>query len=130
MKKGNNPLGELENSIMAVVWKQSQATVREVHTVLCKKRELAYTTVMTVMSRLTEKGILCRKEQGDGSFIYRPCQTKEEFDAKVSRNLAGELLRHFGPVAVAQFVDVLEEFDPKQLALLRERLESKKIAQI
>lgn len=128
MKKGNNPLGDLEKAVMDIVWKHGQATVREVHTVLQKKRELAYTTVMTVMSRLAEKEVLCRQEQSDGSFIYRPCQTKDEFDAKVSRNLAGELLRHFGPVAVAQFVDALEEIDPKQLALLHERLKSKKIA--
>ncbi len=120
-----NNLGELEQAIMNVVWKRENATVREVHTVLSGRRDLAYTTVMTVMTRLVEKKILCRAAQGDGSFLYTPCHTREEFYAKTSRTLFHDLIKNFGSIAVAQFVDTLEEIDPKQILVLRERLRKK-----
>lgn len=125
-KRTRVALGELESAIMAIVWKGGKATVREVVDVLAKKRDLAYTTVMTVMTRLCEKGILCREETAAGSFTYMPCLSREEFYAKTSRALFGELLRNFGSVAVAQFVDALEEVDPKQLMALREQLRARK----
>lgn len=118
-------LGELENAIMEVLWRKSQATVREVHDALSRRRDLAYTTVMTVMTRLMDKKILCRQAQSDGSFLYKPCQSREEFSARTSRTIFAELLKNFGAVAVAQFVDALEEVDPKQLEILRDKLKKK-----
>ncbi len=118
-------LGELEQAIMNVVWKKERATVREVHTTLSARRDLAYTTVMTVMTRLVDKKILCRGPQGDGSFLYKPCHTREEFSAKTTRTLFHDLIKNFGSIAVAQFVDTLEEVDPAQIAVLKERLRKK-----
>lgn len=118
-------LGLLERAIMEVVWKKNETTVREVVDTLQKKRAIAYTTVMTVMTRLMDKGILCRSPQGDGSFLYKPCHTREEFYAKTSRTLFHDLIKNFGSIAVAQFVDTLEEIDPKQIAVLKERLRKK-----
>lgn len=125
-KRKHIALGELESAIMEVIWHRGDATVREVRDVLSEKRDLAYTTVMTVMTRLVEKEVLCRKESQNGSFTYTPCFTREEFYAKTSRALFGDLIRDFGSVAVAQFVDAVEEVDPKQLAILRERLKTKR----
>ncbi|MDP2210900.1 MAG: BlaI/MecI/CopY family transcriptional regulator, partial [Candidatus Aquicultor sp.] len=51
-------LGDLEADIMELVWEKDLASVREIHGILERDREIAYTTVMTVMSRLAEKNIL------------------------------------------------------------------------
>ena len=59
---------------------------------------------------------------GNGSFLYTPCHNRETFYATTSRVLFSQMIRNFGSVAVAQFVDVLEEVDPKQLQALRKRL--------
>ncbi len=124
LKKKGNVLGELENNILESLWSLKAGTVREVLSALNKNRtrKAAYTTVMTVMGRMVEKGYLCRKELGNGSFLYTPCQNKEEFYATTSRVLFSQMIRNFGSVAVAQFVDVLEEIDPKQIQELRNRL--------
>ena len=126
MKKNGKVLGMLEEQVMEVLWNKGQGTVRDVFTIIGRRRGTAYTTLMTVMTRLTDKGILCRKELRDGSFLYTPCESKDQFYAKASRTLFGEMLKNFGAVAVAQFVDVLEEVDPKQVDALRQRLKIKK----
>ena len=100
--------------------------MRDVLGIVEHTRDVAYTTVMTVMTRMTEKGYLCRKELENGSFEYKPCHSREEFYARTSRILFSEMIRNAGPVAVAQFVDALEEIDPKQLTILKEHLRKKK----
>ncbi|MGH7405089.1 MAG: BlaI/MecI/CopY family transcriptional regulator, partial [Candidatus Methylomirabilales bacterium] len=52
--------GDLEAEIMDVIWGLGRATVADVHKVLEGQREIAYTTVKTVMGRLAEKGYLRR----------------------------------------------------------------------
>lgn len=65
-------LGELEQQVMAVLWRrESAASVREVHAELSDQRDLAYTTVLTVLDRLAKKGIALRELHGRAWF-YRP----------------------------------------------------------
>lgn len=84
--------GELENSIMNVLWTQEKPLrVRDVHEVLTRDRELAYTTVMTVLDRLAKKGIV-RREQADGerAWLYRPAQERAEMYADAIVELLDE----------------------------------------
>src|SRR6266508_2609543 len=52
--------GSLESQIMPILWREGQAKVKQVHRELIDWRDLAYTTVMTTMERLTETGVLRR----------------------------------------------------------------------
>lgn len=56
-------LGDLEAEVMEWIWarfnQQQGTTVRDVFEVLYKRRHLAYTTIMTTMSRLAKKNLLC-----------------------------------------------------------------------
>lgn len=106
--------GDLEGDVMEVIWKKRRASVREVLLELSKKRAAAYTTVMTVMSRLHDKGLLQRSLTKDGSYIYEPKEPKERFLASASRTLIERVIKECGPVAVAQFMDILEKSDAKQ----------------
>lgn len=111
--------GELEELIMEALWKLGSGTVRDIYNLVTKKRELAYTTVMTVMTRLVSKKILCRKELPDGSYLYKPRTSREDLYAKTSRAFLGEIFKKFGTVAVAQFIDILEDIKPDELKKLR-----------
>ncbi len=71
-------LGDLEADILEIVWRKNEATVREIHEELSKKREAAYTTVRTVMTRLAEKDIL-RKVKSGSAFVYSPVLSKQDF---------------------------------------------------
>lgn len=62
-------MGELEAEIMECVWELGPASVKDVHGCLQERREIAYTTVMTVMSRLANKGLLISRPEGR-AYIY------------------------------------------------------------
>lgn len=118
-------LGELEAQIMEVVWaSQSELSVQDVCESLRGTNN--YKTVMTVLSRLTEKGLLVRRQEGR-AHVYRPRSTREAFLESVADAVMGGLLQDYGDVAVASFVNALEEAPHASLAklerLLREREE-------
>jgi predicted transcriptional regulator len=93
--------GPLESEVMDAVWRAARpVTVREVIDDLngCRSEPLAYTTVMTVMSRLAEKDVLSRRKAGRG-YVY-------EANAADAAGIAvKDVLRAYGDVAVAHFVD-------------------------
>ena len=117
-------LGDLEATIMEIVWQLKQASVRQVLTQLKKQRRVAYTTVMTVMSRLYDKGILRRFLETSGAYVYRPTKDRQEFLAEVSKKVISGLIRDYGEVAVAQFIDVLEANNSKAAAKWRRQLKN------
>jgi predicted transcriptional regulator len=111
-------LGELELAVMRVAWSRPSVTVREVLAVIVKKRPLAYTTVMTVMSRLSEKGLLLTEKRGK-TYSYRAAQTQAEFEAIAAGRVVQALLTDFGgEIALSQFVKQLARTDPEQLVRL------------
>jgi len=108
--------GELEATVMDAVWTQGEASVLQVADALGDGSH--YKTVMTVMNRLVDKGVLERRRRSR-AFVYRARETREAFRARVSQRVVEGLLRDFGDVAVAQFVETLEGVDPRLLARLR-----------
>lgn len=106
--KINSSLGKLEAEVMEIIWKLKTATVRAVVNRINKKRNAAYTTIMTIMSRLHAKGVLERRQDENGAYLYTPAECKEKFLARASGRVIKNLLNSFGEVAVAQFLDVLE----------------------
>lgn len=121
-KKINQVLGELEKEIMEVLWRLKNASVREVLSEVEKKKKLAYTTIMTVMSRLCDKKILKRKINGD-TYFYSPVQDKKNFSSSISKKIISELINEFGKdLAISQFIDVLEGVDLKKSKELRKKL--------
>lgn len=109
--KFNQSFGELEAVIMDILWKLNTVCVRDVLQELEKEREIAYTTVMTVMTRLYNKGILKRKLDKSGAYIYWPTQDKQLFLANTSRKAIKNFIKEFGEVAVAGFIDIIEGGD-------------------
>ncbi len=113
-------LGDLELAIMRVAWSRESVTVRDVLEALARKRPLAYTTVMTVMGRLADKGLL-RAEKRGKTYLYRATRTREEFEAQTAGEMVHSLIGDFGgEIAISQFVKHLSETDPEQLARLAE----------
>jgi len=62
---------------MKVVWRLDKATVREVYDALRERRTVAYTTVMTMMKILEEKGFL-KKTQVERAYLYRPSRPRQQ----------------------------------------------------
>ncbi|WP_380278394.1 BlaI/MecI/CopY family transcriptional regulator [Kitasatospora purpeofusca] len=102
-------LGELENAIMTRVWQWNRpVTVREVLLDLRSEREIAYTTVMTVLDKLHRKGWL-RRERAGRAYRYEPVSSREAYTAALmndawatSDNPAAALVHFFGLMSPEQ----------------------------
>lgn len=115
-------LGPLEYVILRSLWGRSPATVGEVLASVNADRtgeDLAYTTVMTVLVRLAEKGLLEREKVGRG-FSYAPRYDEQSLITHLGEQEVAGVLDRYGDVALAQFASALEHADP---ALLRRVLE-------
>jgi predicted transcriptional regulator len=77
VKGKKNVLTDQELEIMKIVWQRGTATVRDVYEELLKSRKIAYTTVMTMMGILEQKGRLS-KTQRDRAYVYSPTEPQGE----------------------------------------------------
>jgi BlaI family transcriptional regulator, penicillinase repressor len=122
---GKLPMGELEAAVMDVLWDRGGwSTPGEVREVLAADRPLGYTTVMTILVRLWQKGRVEREKDGR-AYAYRPLQSREEYAATgMSELLTAARDR---PMALTHFVDELSPADRAQLRrMLRGRSESRR----
>jgi predicted transcriptional regulator len=99
-------LGELELAVMESVWQRGQATVRDVHEDLAD-RGLAYTTVMTVMTRLAQKGLL-EKQRDGAAFVYQAPLSADELLRSSVRDVLAGLLTDFAQPTMSEFVETLK----------------------
>ncbi len=79
-------LGELQRAVMEAVWQLGQASVRQVWKQLSRKKEMAYTTVLTAMQRLEQAGWLRHHMDGKKN-IYQPTRTREQAGVKSVQGL-------------------------------------------
>jgi predicted transcriptional regulator len=86
MRSAHPTLTPQELAIMKIVWRLDRATVRDVYETLRERREVAYTTVMTMMKILEEKKYL-KKTRVDRAYEYRP--------AKPHQLVVGAMVRDF-----------------------------------
>jgi predicted transcriptional regulator len=118
-------LGDLEADVMDVLWLRRQATVREVHGCLCEEREIAYTTVMTVMARLTQKKLLVREKDGN-AFIYAPVLSKKEFTKRAVSEIVDGLMDGFAEPVMAHLIERLGQEDMAKLEELARLVQARR----
>ena len=105
-------LGPLAGRIMRVALTRGEVTVRDVADDLGRSDNggPAYTTVMTIMARLHERGLLRRVKRGRG-FVYRPAADEQATIDELSRRAVDQLLATFGSSAMRQFAAHLADLD-------------------
>lgn len=118
-------LGPLEAEILNIVWELSSATVKDVHDRILADpdRELAYTSVTTVLRRLTEKGWLACDKQGR-AFYWRPLVTKEQAQVIEAHEKLHKFLAVGNPDVVAAFADSLDYASVEQLEKIAQRIQA------
>ena len=85
-KRDKRILGKLELMIMHVVWERGEATVRQVRNAIASRRDLAYSTVMTMMGKMEKKGVLTHRVE-ERTYIYRPLVSRDEVEGSMLRDL-------------------------------------------
>ena len=118
-------LGPLEARIMRLVWEGRVAEPFVVRSVQRLLPELAYTTVMTTLNRLAEKGILRVKPvAGNRPHEYRAIMDPAAFLLWASRRDADRMVARYGDLALATFADRLDQLSPSQRERLQKLIES------
>src|ERR687890_286940 len=117
-------LGPLETDIMQLVWREKCTTVKKVHKALQNERDIAYTTVMTTMTRLAEKGVLNRKREGL-AYVYSPAITEDDFVTMVVQQVLDGLLDDYSETAIDYMVDYLARRNPSELRRLQKALQAR-----
>ena len=111
---------DAELEILTVLWTTGPATVREIHSVISRRRPAQYSTVLKFMQIMAEKGLV-RRDEKERAHIYKPTRPREW----TQRQLAGDLLeRAFSGSAKALLVGALSarKATKEELAQMRKLL--------
>ncbi len=116
-------LGPLESEILDIVWNLKQATVKDVHEQILQdpERELAYTSVTTVLQRLTQKGWLKCSKKGR-AFSWQSLISREQAQMLRSYEQLNGFLSVSNPDVVAAFADSLDTASLEQIEAIASRL--------
>jgi predicted transcriptional regulator len=113
-------LGPLEGRVMRAVWTGEVGETFVVRDVQMLMPQLAYTTVMTTVRRLADKGLLTAKaERGRRAHEYRAASAAAEYLVRASHDEAAQFVARYGDAALSAFAARLADLTPEQ----RRRLE-------
>ncbi len=116
-------LGSLQTKIMNIIWTAGRPLKpAEVQSALGDG--YAYTTVMTILKRLSEKNILSRKLVGK-AFVYSSVCCQQDFVKTNLKDIFGKLVESYGQAAISNFVDVVKS-NTDDLRLLEDYLKAHK----
>jgi predicted transcriptional regulator len=127
MAKAPLELGSAELDVLKVLWDRGPRTVREVLDEMHDRgRRVAYTTVLTLLTRLEQKGAVA-SDKSEQAYVYRPKLTRERVTATRLRTLVQQLYDGAATPLVLQLMQS-EKFSPEEIAQLQQlidRLEPK-----
>ena len=118
-------LGPLESEILHIVWQLDTVTVKDVHDRILTdpERELAYTSVTTVLNRLVKKGWLKSDKQGR-VFLWQALVSLQQARALWAYDQLNQFLAVGNPDVVAAFADSLDQTSVDQLQAIAQRLQT------
>lgn len=102
-------LGPLETKVMDVIWAHGGwVAISDIHEACQQpKRELAYSTIKTIMTNLAEKGHLHKRSAGRAN-EFKSVQTREAFEESVVGDILGPLMRNYRNPLLAHIIDQLD----------------------
>jgi len=126
---GLNSISVLETDIMKIVWEKEKTSVREVHEIMLRKEIekkdkgfIPYTTVMSTMNTLAEKGLL-KQDRSAKTYVYSAAVDKKELSksiiisvlenlfGKPTKSLVSKSLDNSGPITEGKVKGLLKEID-------------------
>ncbi|MBW4598452.1 MAG: BlaI/MecI/CopY family transcriptional regulator [Calothrix sp. FI2-JRJ7] len=117
-------VGPLEAEILNIVWELGSVTVKDVHDRILAdpNRELAYTSVTTVLRRLTDKGWL-KCDKCGRAFFFCPLLTKQQAEVIKAHEQLQRFLAIGNPDIIAAFADSLDEAASTQIQAIAKRIQ-------
>ena len=122
MKKSLTPLGESEMEILHHVWDLGEATVAQVQEKILEERKVAYTTVMTIMKNLNDKGYLKYRKEGV-TFVYSAAQEPESVQFNLINKMVDKVFKG-STAALVQTLVKSENISEDELKEIKKLIDS------
>lgn len=125
MKRNNINISDSEWKVMRVLWEKPELTLREIAAAL-EDTGWSYTTVRTLVTRLTEKGAVCADKNAPNSFLYSPAVSENECKAKEINNFLSKVFGGSAAMLVSTLTrdSGLTEEEQKKLMSIIEKIDS------
>jgi len=120
--------GSSEQLVLEALWEKGSLTGRAIFEEVSRSKGLAYTTVLTVVSRMVKKGSVKRKKAG-GIYIFEAALQKPEFERHVAVTVIKGIVEISPAHALSAIVDVLSQYDVNQLDEIMEVIEEMRKAE-
>jgi BlaI family penicillinase repressor len=124
MKPKRPLLTDQELEIMKIVWRKGSATVRAVYEELLSRRKIAYTTVMTMMGILEQKGHL-KKSADERAYVYTPTQPQRDVLGKMVQDFVKRVFNGSAKPLLVHLVEN-EKISKEELDEINELLKGKR----
>ncbi|OQA20835.1 MAG: Transcriptional regulator BlaI [Actinobacteria bacterium ADurb.Bin346] len=125
---GLNSISNLEADIMKIVWDNEKISVREVHEIMLKKEMekkernfIPYTTVMSTMTTLAEKGLL-KQDKSAKTYIYTAVVDRQELSKNIIMSVADKLLSSTSASMVSTYLTDKTNIDSKSIKKLLDKI--------
>ncbi len=118
-------LGPLEREILEIIWQLGTATAKQIHDRILTDpdRELAYTSVTTILSRLVQKGwLVCTKQKK--CFLWQATISQAQAQALLAHHQLHQFLRLSNPEVVAAFADSLDAASAEQIQAIAAQIKA------
>lgn len=117
-------LGELQAEVLGALQKLGKASARDIMKEIESEKQLAYTTVSTVLDRLHKRGLVKRSKiagRGGEKYVYSFAPPVEMRASLVQRTL-NSLVSAFGPSVVPTIYESLEQISKEELAAMKRKV--------
>jgi predicted transcriptional regulator len=129
---GLNSISNLEAEIMKIIWARDKVTVRKVHEIMLKREIeskeqgfIPYTTVMSTMTTLAEKGLL-KQDKTAKTYIYSAVVDKKELSKSIIKSVSDKLLEDSARSMVSRFLSDSKNISKEGIDKLLEEIDKSK----
>jgi predicted transcriptional regulator len=129
---GLNSISNLEAEIMKIIWARDKVTVRKVHEIMLKREIeskeqgfIPYTTVMSTMTTLAEKGLL-KQDKTAKTYIYSAVVDKKELSKSIIKSVSDKLLEDNARSMVSRFLSDSKNISKEGIDKLLEEIDKSK----
>ena len=116
---------ELERPLMEILWTKGSMKGRDLYEEICRKKDIAYTTALTVLDRLSKKGLI-KKDRKSGTILFTPAVSLLAYESAVTESFVRKAFDVSPDLAVSAFADIFSKMPKGNLEKLEKLLEEKK----
>ncbi|HCS49967.1 MAG TPA: hypothetical protein DIW61_17655 [Candidatus Aminicenantes bacterium] len=116
---------ELERPLMEILWTKGSMRGRDLYTEIRRERNIAYTTALTVLGRLSTKGFI-KKDRESGTILFTPAVSRQAYESMVTEGFVQKAFEISPDLAISAFADMFYKMPKGSLDNLEKLLEKKK----